>query len=549
MKKYFFFVVLAVTINSSSLDAQTWQWAQSAGGINEDYNFKISQDQSGNIYVAGTLGLPTGYFQTDTFNISGFNDFYIAKYDINGNEIWVKKFGGPNSNMTNIKSEGITDFIFDPLENCLIACGIFYETCDFGTVTLNTSINDLQMFIAKFDLNGNCLWAKAGGSSGDERGAKIATDTSGNLYVEGSFIMNGNFDTLSVEAGGFLAKFNSGGNGLWTKKIFSNPLSFLSAYDVVDLVYTNNYIFMFGFSLDSLSIDTITFTKTNYVSQILTKWNNNGDIIWANQMGGPSNNYYGSLSYDSIGNFYFSGAYNGSYAIFGSDSIFSSGSTQGYLAKYNSSGSKVWIKQIDISQNIKFYGGYCDKDGNLYSTGSISGNATFDSFNINSNTNEDLFVTRYNTNGDCLGVRHAGEGIGFDVISDGTGSAYLTGKFTNTIFFDSHSLSSLGNADIFIAKIDAITGLGGETRNSRNQLLIYANPNAGKCNITIPDEFIIETYLQLTIFDNFGKIIQQKSVEMNEGKIKLNLEAEAKGMYHVTLGNGKKSYSGKIVFE
>jgi hypothetical protein len=34
---------------------------------------------------------------------------------------------------------------------------------------------------------------------------------------------------------------------------------------------------------------------------------------------------------------------------------------------------------------------------------------------------------------------------------------------------------------------------------------------------------------------------------MIEGKIKLNLEAEAKGVYNVTLSNGKKSYNGKIV--
>lgn len=36
---------------------------------------------------------------------------------------------------------------------------------------------------------------------------------------------------------------------------------------------------------------------------------------------------------------------------------------------------------------------------------------------------------------------------------------------------------------------------------------------------------------------------------MNEGKIKLNLEQEAKEVYNVVLGNSKKSYNGKIVFE
>ena len=36
---------------------------------------------------------------------------------------------------------------------------------------------------------------------------------------------------------------------------------------------------------------------------------------------------------------------------------------------------------------------------------------------------------------------------------------------------------------------------------------------------------------------------------MEENKISINLEAEAKGIYNVTLSNGKKSYAGKIIFE
>lgn len=42
---------------------------------------------------------------------------------------------------------------------------------------------------------------------------------------------------------------------------------------------------------------------------------------------------------------------------------------------------------------------------------------------------------------------------------------------------------------------------------------------------------------------------QQKTLQMNDGNIKLNLEQEAKGVYNVVLSNKKKSYKGKIVFE
>ena len=58
-----------------------------------------------------------------------------------------------------------------------------------------------------------------------------------------------------------------------------------------------------------------------------------------------------------------------------------------------------------------------------------------------------------------------------------------------------------------------------------------------------------EKNLILSIYDNSGKLIQQSTIDMHDGKIKLNLQAEAKGIYSVVLSNGKKGYSGKIVFE
>ncbi|MEI2758492.1 MAG: T9SS type A sorting domain-containing protein [Bacteroidia bacterium] len=65
----------------------------------------------------------------------------------------------------------------------------------------------------------------------------------------------------------------------------------------------------------------------------------------------------------------------------------------------------------------------------------------------------------------------------------------------------------------------------------------------------MPDDFVNEKNLVLSICDNKGKLIQQKTLQMNEGNIKLNLEQEAKGVYNVVLSNNKKSYNGKIVFE
>ncbi|MBL0342678.1 MAG: T9SS type A sorting domain-containing protein [Bacteroidetes bacterium] len=111
------------------------------------------------------------------------------------------------------------------------------------------------------------------------------------------------------------------------------------------------------------------------------------------------------------------------------------------------------------------------------------------------------------------------------------------------------TLLPAGGRDVFLAKSDAITGLEEPERIISNQLLIYANPNAGKCNITVPEEFVNESYLELTIFDNSGRTVQKKILEMNDGTIKVNLESQTSGVYSITLGNGKKVYGGKMVVE
>ena len=43
----------------------------------------------------------------------------------------------------------------------------------------------------------------------------------------------------------------------------------------------------------------------------------------------------------------------------------------------------------------------------------------------------------------------------------------------------------------------------------------------------MPDDFVNEKNLVLSIYDNKGKLIQQKTLEMNDGNIKLNLEQDA----------------------
>ncbi len=161
-----------------------------------------------------------------------------------------------------------------------------------------------------------------------------------------------------------------------------------------------------------------------------------------------------------------------------------------------------------------------------------------------------MFAAKYDSSGECIGVKHVGNTDGWGIVADANNHCYIPGTFKDTAVFGSTQLINttplLNN--LFWAKLDQILSVE-NTIGANNMLMIYANPNQGKCSITVPEEFNNEKKLVLSIYDNTGKVIQQGSLDMSEDKVRINISAEGKGIYNVTLTNGKKIFSGKIVFE
>ena len=287
--------------------------------------------------------------------------------------------------------------------------------------------------------------------------------------------------------------------------------------------------------------------STNYLTTYLAAFSIDGTAKWLRLAGGPNPQAVGfDFAIDTSGNCYITGSFKDT-ALFNMDTLINT-QKDAFIAKYDINGNEQWVKQLAVTGSADGVNISSDKIGNVYLTGRFSGSAKFGNDTINSISGEDCFVSRYNSNGDCLGVKQIENSTGTALCSDNN-SFYIVGSFTGFTNIGSDSFTSYGNGDIFIAKGDAITNILETMRKSNNQLVIYANPTTAKCNITIPEEFLHEKNLKLNIYDNAGKIIQQKTLEMDEGKIKINLEQEAKGIYNVILSNGKKNYSGKIVFE
>ncbi len=257
----------------------------------------------------------------------------------------------------------------------------------------------------------------------------------------------------------------------------------------------------------------------------------------------------GDLSVDKFNNIFITGTFNKT-GIFGNDTLTSpNNSDDCFLAKYDTNGTNSWVTNTRSSVVANGWALAPSSDGSIYLAGTFLGTAFFGDTMIVSNSSvPEMFLSRYSSNGSNIGVRQYGAGNIYGLAVDGVNNVSFTGDFQNTLNIGPNTFVSYGGSDLFVAKCSPIIGGTEPLHSGSNQLLIYANPTTGICNITIPDDFKNEKSLTLTIFDSQGKVIQKAIVEINEDKISLDIRAQATGMYNVILTNGKKSYSGKIIF-
>ncbi len=179
----------------SKLDAAgNFLWAKQLKGQNADagsWGTSLAIDPLGNIYITGnfldTVDFDPGPATLPLFSADG--NSFISKLDAAGNLISVKQFGAGGG----LISRSID---LDAYGNIFIT-GNFGGTADFdpgpGTINLTTA-GDLDVFILKLNANGNFVWAKQMGGTGDDYGYSIALDGSQNIYTTGYFVNTVDFD-------------------------------------------------------------------------------------------------------------------------------------------------------------------------------------------------------------------------------------------------------------------------------------------------------------------------------------------------------------------
>ncbi|MCF8373245.1 MAG: PKD domain-containing protein [Bacteroidales bacterium] len=303
--------VIISEVNSSgnmqwvkTLDCSDVNWYH-PGKVNS-----IVTDNYNNLVLSGNLGNGLDFDSGQgTYYLTGKS--FVAKLDENGNYLWAKDF---NSNSYNTGST-INSSCVDE-DDFIYVTGSFNGIADFnpfygsGSLTSCSGGASKDIFLSKFDGDGNFVWVKQIGGALNEYASDIDCDGSGNLYMTGAFRDTVDFDPGSgvynlQSFGGtdiFVSKSDSGGNVLWAFSLGAQSDD--AGYSLT--VDKTGYFYLAGSFSGIVDFDPgqtgYPLTSNGGTDAFVAKYNLDGDLIWAFNIGGAGNDHASSLDADTFGN-------------------------------------------------------------------------------------------------------------------------------------------------------------------------------------------------------------------------------------------------------
>ena len=461
------------------------QWAKSAGSTGTDIARSVSADAAGNVYITGIFSSPTIAFGTTTLTNAGANNIFICKYDANGNELWAKSAGGVNDQAYGVSTDAGGDVI--------ITGGFYSASIAFGTATLTNVVGTGtgNVFVVKYDANGNVLWARnAGGSGGNTLGISVSTDLSGNVFVTGQF------------------------------------------------------------NCSAVAFGTTTLTSPGGTAVFLVKYDTNGNMVWAKSAGGFSQDGSYSISADTGGNSYITGTFGSPSMVFGTYTLTNTGTKNAFITKYDSNGNVLWAKSTvgpgtQIGYSVSSY------TGGVFVTGSFTNTIAFGTNTLTPPpiSPDPMFIALYDLNGNiiCTEVLASGGDDNNAICADGLGNAYIVGDFlSNPFVIGSYTFTPSGYEDFFIAKFNcqpSSTGITNVYKNSNSN--IFPNPTENSFTLQVDTE--IENG-EVVLINMIGQKVYAKKI--SGGKNNIIIQDLPKGLYnYIILSTNKQINGGKLMID
>ncbi|XZE67895.1 SBBP repeat beta-propeller lipoprotein, LipL53 family [Leptospira interrogans serovar Hardjo] len=393
------------------------------------YGKSLTVDEKDFIYITGDTD--RGIYN-NAAAASGNRDLILGKYDSQMNPIWTKQIGNVGTTLS--------------------ATDIAVDTNDNVYVTGNTNRNypraltgERDLFLIKFDSNGNQIWSKQKGIANHKlTPQKITLDALGNVYIVGD--SDGPFGGPLTGLNGFIIKFKSDGDEDWVRQIGVEKA--LSSPKGITFDKITGNIFIIG--TGNINYETNKPSSIGHEDIFIFKYDSNGNGRFFAQLGSANTSFYDAcITVDPFGNILIGGSSDGRF-----ETTLGGVNILGTIVKYDSRGTLQWVHQFGPINNLlketNVNSIITDKNGNIFTTGFTNGNI----LNRKSNSlgDYDAFLTKHNSSGQNKWIKQIGNPgakiFGNEIAKDREGNLYVIGDTNSGI----NGTPINGTNDMFLVK-------------------------------------------------------------------------------------------------
>jgi hypothetical protein len=410
----FLAALFLIVIQPRATNAQGVEWTRQFGASGFDVGRAVGVHETRGVYVFGAV---SGALPGQTF-AGGPDDVFLRKYDFAGNEVWTRQFGTSGDDFPMAGQVAIDD------------TGVYVAAITNGTFPGETNAGSYDVFVRKYDFDGNVLWTDQFGSSGFDLADGIAVHRDG-VFVVGltNAALPGQVSGGSWDA--FIRRYDPYGNDVWTRQ-FGGPGS--EDYHAVAADRSGVYAAGSVTPLPDFAGDS---------DALVVKYNFDGDELWIRQFGVSDLDHLEGIALKH------GGVYVGGFTIGQFPGQTSAGGEDIFLRKYDTDGNEAWTRQFGTPGNdgASFRGVATDGRG-VYIAGNVAGALPGQA----SAGGRDAFVRQYSRSGDELLTVQFGTGGDDRAIAIAVGDnedLYLTGRTSGAF----PGYTSAGGTDAFVVKI------------------------------------------------------------------------------------------------
>ena len=439
---------LCISSSSSSSSSSQSYFAVSFGGTSGDQGQGIAVDSSGNSYITGNFQDTVDFGEGDVTS-AGNNDIFVLKLNSSGTLQWVNTYAG------SLNDQGL-NIAVDSSGNSYIT-GYFQGTVDFGGGNV-TSAGNNDIFVLKLNSSGTFQWVQTYGGSENDSVYDLTIDSSNNIIVAGIFRGTVNFGSGNIVSSGgidaFVLKLNSSGTFQWVQTYGGTSSEFAYSVDVD----SSDNLYISGEYSNTVDFGGGAETaEAGHCDIFILKLNSSGTFQWVETLGSFGNDRALHITADSSGNSYTTGEFT-STTNFGGGNVANNGGFDIFVLKLNSSGTFQWVQTYGGTSNDRGQNIQLDSSNNPIIVGQFQETTDFGSGNITSSGSTDIFVLKLNSSGTFQWVQTYGDSTGDSgtgVAVDSSDNILISGYFQGTVDFGGGDVTSIGGNDIFVLKLNS----------------------------------------------------------------------------------------------